>query len=361
MRLDILNALNEERAARRAVIVVTNQDSGAQRLVKATDVRSDPLKDVLEKHLRSGKSGMEETPEGKVFLTVHVPPPKLVITGAVHISQALAPMGQLLGYDVTIVDPRTAFATIERFPDVKVIAEWPDVALPPLGIDHYTAFVALTHDPKIDDPALDARAEKRLLLYRRARLAENPCPPRRAAEERARLHRQRHRPHPRADRARHRRGVAGRDRGRHHGRDHRSGCAQTERGMKFGPVPPREALGATAVHTIRQGALVLKKGTLIGPAEVAALEAAGITEIVVGAARAGRRVGGRGRGRDRRRRWRGRACASTAPSPAAATCSRKAPGVLVVEQATASTRSTASTRRSRSRRCRRSSRWSRAR
>ena len=155
MRLDILKGLNEERAARRSVIVVTNQDSGAQRLVKAADIAGDPLKDVLGKHLRSAKSGIEETPEGKVFLTVHVPSPKLVITGAVHISQALAPMGQLLGYDVTIVDPRTAFASVERFPDVKVIAEWPDVALPPIGIDHYTAFVALTHDPKIDDPGLD--------------------------------------------------------------------------------------------------------------------------------------------------------------------------------------------------------------
>ena len=154
MRLDILKALNEERAARRSAVVVTNQDSGAQRLVKAADIRNDPLKDVLEKHIRSAKSGIEDTPEGKVFLTVHVPSPKLVITGAVHISQALAPMGQLLGYDVTIVDPRTAFASIERFPDVKVIAEWPDVALPPIGIDHYTAFVALTHDPKIDDPGL---------------------------------------------------------------------------------------------------------------------------------------------------------------------------------------------------------------
>lgn len=155
MRLDILKTLNEERAARRAVIVVTNQESGAQRLVKAADIRNDPLKELLEKHLRSAKSGIEETPEGKVFLTVHVPSPKLVITGAVHISQALAPMGKLLGYDVTIVDPRTAFATPERFPDVKVVAEWPDVALPPIGIDHYTAFVALTHDPKIDDPGLD--------------------------------------------------------------------------------------------------------------------------------------------------------------------------------------------------------------
>ena len=155
MRLDILKALNEERTARRSVIVVTNQDSGAQRLVKAADLGADPLKAVLEKHIRSAKSGIEDTPEGKVFLTVHVPSPKLIITGAVHISQTLAPMGQLLGYDVTIVDPRTAFASIERFPDVKVIAEWPDVALPTVGIDRYTAFVALTHDPKIDDPGLD--------------------------------------------------------------------------------------------------------------------------------------------------------------------------------------------------------------
>ena len=154
MKLEILKALNEERSARRTVVVVTNQDSGAQRLVKGADIRNDPLKDVLEKHIRSAKSSIEDTPEGKVFLTVHVPSPKLVITGAVHISQTLAPMGQLLGYDVTIVDPRTAFASIERFPDVKVIAEWPDVALPPIGIDHYTAFVALTHDPKIDDPGL---------------------------------------------------------------------------------------------------------------------------------------------------------------------------------------------------------------
>jgi xanthine dehydrogenase accessory factor len=155
MKIDILRALNAERAARRPAVVVTDVASGEQRLVKGADVARDPLKDLIEKRIRSGKSGMEETPDGKVFLTVHVPPSQLVITGAVHISQALAPIAKLLGYDVTIVDPRTAFASIERFhPDVKVIAEWPDVALPPLGIDRYTAFVALTHDPKIDDPAL---------------------------------------------------------------------------------------------------------------------------------------------------------------------------------------------------------------
>jgi xanthine dehydrogenase accessory factor len=154
MRLDILAALNAERAARRGAIVVTNAATGAQRLVKAADVAADPLRATLEARLRSGKSGAADTEEGRVFLTVHVPPTRLVITGAVHISQALAPIARLLGYDVTIVDPRTAFATKERFPDVPVIAEWPDTALPPLNVDRYTAFVALTHDPKIDDPAL---------------------------------------------------------------------------------------------------------------------------------------------------------------------------------------------------------------
>jgi len=154
MKLDILRTLNAERAARRAVIVVTNEATGEQRIVKAADVPNDPLKDEIEARLRSGKSGPVDTPQGKVFLTVQVPSPRIVITGAVHISQALAPIAALLGYDVTIVDPRTAFASVERFPDVKVIAEWPDKALPPLGVDKYTAFVALTHDPKIDDPAL---------------------------------------------------------------------------------------------------------------------------------------------------------------------------------------------------------------
>jgi len=154
MRLDLLHTLNAERAARRAVVVVTDTESGTQRLVKAADVATDPLAEVIEKRLRMAKSGMEETAQGRVFLTVHVPSPQLVITGAVHISQTLAPLGQMLDYDVTIVDPRTAFATPERFPGVKVLAEWPDAALPPLNVDRYTAFVALTHDPKIDDPAL---------------------------------------------------------------------------------------------------------------------------------------------------------------------------------------------------------------
>ena len=154
MKLATLHELNAERAARRPVIVVTDVANGEQRLVKAADFVRDPLQAELSKQLRMGKSGMVEVGGKKLFLNVYAPTAKLVIVGAVHISQALAPLARSLDYDVTVVDPRTAFASSERFPDVPLIAEWPDVALPPLNIDHYTAFVALTHDPKIDDPAL---------------------------------------------------------------------------------------------------------------------------------------------------------------------------------------------------------------
>ena len=154
MKLATLAAVNTERAARRPVIVITDVGNGEQRIVKAADIAADPLHAELDKHLRMGKSGAIEADGRKLFLNVYAPTAKLVIVGAVHISQALAPLARSLGYDVTVVDPRTAFASPERFPDVPLVAEWPDVALPPLNVDHYTAFVAVTHDPKIDDPAL---------------------------------------------------------------------------------------------------------------------------------------------------------------------------------------------------------------
>jgi xanthine dehydrogenase accessory factor len=106
--------------------------------------------------MRTGKSGLVEVRDARYFLELHLPPPRLVINGAVHVSQTLAPMARMLNYDVTIIDPRTAFATPERFPDVPLVAEWPDQALPKVGLDAWTAFVALTHDAKIDEPALEA-------------------------------------------------------------------------------------------------------------------------------------------------------------------------------------------------------------
>lgn len=162
MRLSTLSALNEERAARRAAILVTEIVSGEQRLVTEAEAPHDPLAAELAERFRTGKSGVVESEGRSLFLNVQMPPVKLVVVGAVHISQALAPMAKGIGLDVSIVDPRTAFASPERFPDVQVLAEWPDEALPRLGgLDRYTALACLTHDPKIDDPALEAglRAE----------------------------------------------------------------------------------------------------------------------------------------------------------------------------------------------------------
>lgn len=156
MDLNLLSTLNAERAARRATVLVTELGSGEQRLVKEADIAGDVLAEVLDRQLRSGKSGSVEVDGKLYFLTVQAPPPRIVVTGAVHISQALAPIAKLLDLDVTVIDPRTAFATQERFPEVTLLAEWPEEALQKVPFDGYTAFVALTHDPKIDDPALQA-------------------------------------------------------------------------------------------------------------------------------------------------------------------------------------------------------------
>lgn len=156
MDLSTLSALNAERAARRPAILVTTIGDGSQRLVRHSDIAMDPLADLIDRQLRMGKSALVEADGAQYFLTVQAPHPRIIVTGAVHISQAMAPMARLLDLDLTIIDPRTAFATPERFPDVTLVTEWPDVALASLGLDAYTAFVALTHDPKIDDPGLEA-------------------------------------------------------------------------------------------------------------------------------------------------------------------------------------------------------------
>ena len=156
MRLEHLAVLNQERAARRAVLLVTDLASGQQRLLKGEDVATDSAADILTDHLRMGKTGTVEYEGRSLFITVHVPPVRLVVIGAVHVSQALAEMAKTVGIDVIIVDPRTAFATSERFPSTRIVAGWPEEVLPDLGLDRFTGLAALTHDPKIDDPALAA-------------------------------------------------------------------------------------------------------------------------------------------------------------------------------------------------------------
>ncbi|KTR02876.1 XdhC/CoxF family protein [Aureimonas ureilytica] len=154
MDLALLKALNEERLARRACILVTDLTSGAQRLVREAEVEADDLAPDLSKALRSGKSGRRGD---DLFLNVHLPPPRIVVIGAAHISQALVPMAELAGFDIEIIDPRTAFATPERFPGLRLQAEWPELVLKDRPLDSYCALVAVTHDPKIDDlPLIEA-------------------------------------------------------------------------------------------------------------------------------------------------------------------------------------------------------------
>ncbi len=156
MDSDALKKLNEERRARRACVLVTALGDGSSRIVTEGDRVKGELGDAVGNAMRSGKSRLFEIEGNSYFLNVHLPPPRLVVIGAVHISQALGPMARIAGYDVEIIDPRTAFATQERFAGIKLTAEWPEDVLKSKPLDRYTALAVVTHDPKIDDFPLQA-------------------------------------------------------------------------------------------------------------------------------------------------------------------------------------------------------------
>jgi xanthine dehydrogenase accessory factor len=151
MRIEILKQLNEAKRARRAAILVTDLAGGEDRLALEGEALDGVSADALNKAFLSGKSGLVEEEGKSFFLNVHVPPPRIVVIGAVHISQALAAMAPAAGFDLEIIDPRTAFATPERFAGVKLTADWPEDVLKDAPLDAFTALVAVTHDPKIDD------------------------------------------------------------------------------------------------------------------------------------------------------------------------------------------------------------------
>jgi xanthine dehydrogenase accessory factor len=146
----LLKAVLDAKRQRRAVAVVTSIETDAQRLVARENLGNDPLGVVLDEAFRFDQSGLH----GEEFVHIHNPPLRLVIIGAVHIAQSVIPMALQAGYDITVIDPRGAFATGARFPDIALHATWPEDVLPGLGVDARTALLALTHDPKIDDPAL---------------------------------------------------------------------------------------------------------------------------------------------------------------------------------------------------------------
>ncbi|WP_315919682.1 XdhC family protein [Mesorhizobium sp. SP-1A] len=159
MDLQLLRTLNADRRARRAVIQLTDLGDGTSRLVHEGDRLEGELGKAIASAFRTGRSGSAEVEGRSYFLNAHLPHPRFVLVGAVHISQALAPMARIAGYPVEIIDPRTAFATPDRFPDAPLDAEWPQDVFSRRPLDSYCALAALTHDPKIDDFALKAALE----------------------------------------------------------------------------------------------------------------------------------------------------------------------------------------------------------
>src|SRR5512134_1445283 len=160
MKRALPDRLNADRAAKRPVALVTELTGGAQSLVAAEETHGSlalPLSVVAfaRAGLRSDRSGTVEADGARYFIRVYNPPLRLAVIGAVHIAQALAPIAALAGYEVTVIDPRRAFATEMRFPGVRLVTDWPDEALGALRPDSRTAVVTLTHDPKLDDPALE--------------------------------------------------------------------------------------------------------------------------------------------------------------------------------------------------------------
>lgn len=151
-----LVALNAAKRDRRGAVLVSDLTAATSRLVTEDQIAPDVLGNEIRARLLSGKSGIVEIEGKSLFLNVHLPPPRIVVIGAVHISQALAPMAALSGFAVTIIDPRTAFATPERFAGIDLRADWPDEVFGTQPLDRYSAMVAVTHDPKIDDPGLIA-------------------------------------------------------------------------------------------------------------------------------------------------------------------------------------------------------------
>jgi len=154
-----LELVNEARAAKRRACLVRHLQTGEQALVIDGEVVAGAVPERLlaevETAHRADRSRRVESEAGPVFLQIFNPPLRLAIVGAVHIAQALAPIAGLAGYAVTVIDPRGAFATAERFPEMTLVDEWPDEAMEAFAPDRRSAVVTLTHDPKLDDPALD--------------------------------------------------------------------------------------------------------------------------------------------------------------------------------------------------------------
>jgi xanthine dehydrogenase accessory factor len=155
MKGSTLARLQAERAAKRPVVLLTRLSDGAQ-LLWPGDEMPDALVEASKAALGSEEAGNVALGDETWFIHPHNPPLRIIVVGAVHIAQAMAPMAAPLGFSMVVVDPRRAFANEERLPGITLSTDWPDEAMEALAPDARTAVVTLTHDPKLDDPALDA-------------------------------------------------------------------------------------------------------------------------------------------------------------------------------------------------------------
>ena len=163
MKAELLSQLVEDRRNERATVLAVNLDTGEQSLLYPLETGSEdggPETSALHRAARTAllndRSKQVDGPDGRLFLQVHNTPLRMVLAGAVHVAQPLARMASYAGFAVSVVDPREAFNTEARFPGMDRLLSWPDAAMENLGLDHRTAVVVLTHDPKLDDPALVA-------------------------------------------------------------------------------------------------------------------------------------------------------------------------------------------------------------
>lgn len=159
MKAALLERLQALRAEKQALALVTRLLDGQQSLVSASAVEGELVLDAetigaIRTDMQQDISGLQGMGDNELFVRVYNPPLRLILVGAVHVSQALIPMAAIIGFDITVIDPRTAFGSDERFPGVTMLTDWPDQAMRRLQPDHRTAVVTLTHDPKLDDPAL---------------------------------------------------------------------------------------------------------------------------------------------------------------------------------------------------------------
>jgi xanthine dehydrogenase accessory factor len=166
MKAATLARITQAQRRREALVVVTRLADGMQCVVNAAGCGGDlvlsPEQAAEAAALLAGGRSAPLAGADRLFARAYVPAPRLLIVGAVHIAQALALMAAAAGFEVIVIDPRGAFASLERFPGVQLSDEWPDEALARLGLDAATALVALSHDPKLDDPALELALPSKL-------------------------------------------------------------------------------------------------------------------------------------------------------------------------------------------------------